>query len=222
VSGEEIRAGTIISSADPRRTLLGLVGAAELPPEFVWQTESIRMRGSVAKLFVHTDGQHGLPQGTIAVAPSLRYLERAYDAAKYGEMSRDPYLEISTSGSHVAIHFQCAPYALRSGDWDTARPELERRALDTVASCYPGFNGSVQSVHSATPVDLEQGWGLTEGDLNHGQLILDQIFFMRPLPGWSNHRTPVDGLYLCGSSMHGGGGISGHPGRNAARAILRG
>jgi phytoene dehydrogenase-like protein len=222
VSGEEIRAGTVISSADPRRTLLGLVGAAELPPEFVWQTQSIRMRGSVAKLFVHTDGQHGLPQGTIAVAPSLRYLERAYDAAKYGEMSRDPYLEISTSGSHVAIHFQCAPYALRSGDWDTARPELERRALDTVASCYPGFNGSVQSVHSATPVDLEQGWGLTEGDLNHGQLILDQIFFMRPLPGWSNHRTPVDGLYLCGSGMHGGGGISGHPGRNAARAILRG
>jgi phytoene dehydrogenase-like protein len=212
----------VVSSADPRRTLLGLVGAPELPPEFVWQTQSIRMRGSVAKLFVHTDGQHGLPTGTIAVAPTLRYLERAYDAAKYGEMSQHPYLEITTSGSHVAIHFQCAPYALRGSDWETARPELERRAIDTVAACYPAFKGSVQSVQSVTPVDLEQAWGLTEGDLNHGQLILDQIFFMRPLPGWSNHRTPVDGLWLCGSGGHGGGGISGHPGRNAARAILRG
>ena len=221
-SGEEIHAGTVVSSADPRRTLLGLVGAPELPPEFVWQTQSISMRGSVAKVFVRTDGQHGLPAGTIAVAPTLRYLERAYDAAKYGEMSQQPYLEVTTSGSQVAIHFQCAPYALRHGNWDAARPELERRALDALAACYPGFKGSVQSVQSVTPVDLEQAWGLTEGDLNHGQLILDQIFFMRPLPGWSNHHTPVDGLWLCGSGGHGGGGISGHPGRNAARAILRG
>lgn len=221
-SGEVIEADTVVSSADPQRTLLGLVGAPELPPEFVWQTQSIRMRGSVAKLFVQTDGQHGLPAGTIAVAPTLRYLERAYDAAKYGEMSQHPYLEVTTSGSHVAIHFQCAPYALRQGDWESARPELERRALETIASCYPGFTGSVQSVQSVTPVDLERAWGLTGGDLNHGQLILDQILFMRPLPGWSNHRTPVDGLWLCGSGGHGGGGISGHPGRNAARAILRG
>jgi MFS family permease len=92
--------------------------------------------------------------------------------------------------------------------------------LATIALYYPTFKGSVQSLQSVTPVDLEQAWGLTEGDLNHGQLILDQIFFMRPLPGWSNHRTPIDGLHLCGSGMHGGGGVSGHPGRNAARAIL--
>jgi len=220
-SGDVIKAGTIVSSADPRRTLLGLVGAPELPPEFVWQTQSIRMRGSVAKLFVQTDGRHGLPDGTVAVAPTLRYLERAYDAAKYGELSQNPYLEITTSGAQVAIHFQCAPYALRSGEWEAARPELERRALETIALYFPAFKGSVQSLQSVTPVDLEQAWGLTEGDLNHGQLILDQIFFMRPLPGWSNHRTPIDGLHLCGSGMHGGGGISGHPGRNAARAILK-
>lgn len=222
VSGEVIKAGVVVSSADPRRTLLGLVGAPELPPEFVWQTQSIRMRGSVAKVFAQTDGRHGLPDGTIAVAPTLRYLERAYDAAKYGEMSQHPYLEITTSGTQVAIHFQCAPYALRNGDWEAARPELERRALDTIALYYPQFKASVQSLQSVTPVDLEQAWGLTEGDLNHGQLILDQIFFMRPLPGWSNHRTPIDGLHLCGSGLHGGGGISGHPGRNAARAILKG
>jgi phytoene dehydrogenase-like protein len=221
-SGELIKAATVVSAADPRRTLLGLVGAPELPPEFVWQTQSIRMRGSVAKIFVETDGHHGLPEGTLAVAPSLRYLERAYDAAKYGEMSREPYLEVTSAGASVAIHFQCAPYALRGSDWETARPVLEQRALDTLARHYPTFKGSVQSVQSVTPIDLEQGWGLTEGDLNHGQLILDQIFFMRPLPGWSNHRSPIDGLYLCGSGVHGGGGISGHPGRNAARAILKG
>jgi len=220
-SGEEIKASTVVSSADPRRTLLGLVGAPELPPEFVWQTQSIRMRGSVAKLFVQTDGHHGLPEGTVAIAPTLKYLERAYDSTKYGEMSRNPYLEVTTSGSGVAIHFQFATYALRHADWDASRPELEKRAIDTLALHFPAFRGSVQSVQSVTPVDLEQSWGLTEGDLNHGQLILDQIFFMRPLPGWSNHRTPIDGLYLCGSGLHGGGGISGTPGRNAARVLLK-
>jgi phytoene dehydrogenase-like protein len=219
-SGEVIQAATVMASTDPRRTLLGLVGAPELPPEFVWQAQSIRMRGSVAKVFVETDGRHGLPEGTIAVAPTLRYLERAYDAAKYGEMSQEPYLEVTTSGASVAIHFQCAPYALRTGDWEATRPVLEKRALDTLALYYPAFKGSVLTLQSVTPVDLEHAWGLTEGDLNHGQLILDQIFFMRPLPGWSNHRSPIDGLYLCGSGMHGGGGISGHAGRNAARALL--
>jgi phytoene dehydrogenase-like protein len=221
-SGEVLKAATVVSSADPRRTLLGLVGAPELPPEFVWQTQSIRMRGSVAKLFVQTDGGHGLPEGTIAVAPSLRYLERAYDASKYGEMSQNPYLEVTTSGADVAIHFQFAPFALRNGDWNMLRPELEKRALDTLAFCYPSFASSVRALQSVTPLDLEQAWGLTEGDLSHGQLILDQIFFMRPLPGWSNHRTPIDVLHLCGSGGHGGGGISGTPGRNAARTLLKG
>jgi phytoene dehydrogenase-like protein len=221
-SGEEIKAATVVSSADPRRTLLGLVGAPELPPEFVWQAQSIRMRGSVAKLFVQTDGRHGLPDGTVAIAPTLKYLERAYDSTKYGELSQHPYLEVTTSGTDVAVHLQFATYALRGADWNSMRLELEKRALDTLALHFPSFKGSVQAVQAVTPVDLEQSWGLTEGDLNHGQLILDQIFFMRPLPGWSNHRTPIDGLHLCGSGVHGGGGISGTPGRNAARALLRG
>ncbi len=221
-SGEEIKASTVVSEADPRRTLLGLVGAPELPPEFVWQTQSIRMRGSVAKLIVRTDGRHGLPDGTVAIAPTLRYLERAYDSTKYGEMSQDPYLEVTTSGADVMVHFQFATYALRNTDWGSMRAELEKRAIDTLTLHFPAFKGSIQSVQSITPVDLERSWGLTEGDLNHGQLILDQIFFMRPLPGWSNHRTPIDGLYLCGSGLHGGGGISGTPGRNAARLLLKG
>jgi phytoene dehydrogenase-like protein len=220
-NGEEISAPIIVSGADPRRTLLGLVGAPELPPEFVWQAQSIKMRGSVAKLHVRTEGGHGLPEGTLVIAPTLKYLERAYDAAKYGEMSREPYLEITTSGDVVSIHFQFAPYLLRQGDWDEGRAMLESLAIDTVAARFPGFRERVREVQSITPLDLERTWSLTEGDLNHGQLILDQLLFMRPMPGWSDHRTPVDGLFLCGSGVHGGGGLSGASGRNAARAVLK-
>jgi len=220
-SGEEILAPAVVSDADPRHTLLGLVGAPELPPEFVWQAQSIRMRGSVAKVHVLTDGAHGLPQDTIVIAPTLKYVERAYDAAKYGEISTQPCLEVTTTGSVVSIHFQFAPYALRQGDWLGARETVERLAVQTVAEHFPAFGSRVREVRSITPLDLEHTWGLTEGDLNHGQLILDQLFFMRPIPGWSDHRTPVDGLYLCGSGVHGGGGISGVSGRNAARRILQ-
>jgi len=219
--GEEIEATVVVSAADPRSTLLGLVGAPELPPEFVWQTQSIRMRGSVAKVHLLTDGRHGLSEGTLVVAPTLRYLEQAYDAAKYGEISAQPYLEVTTAGTVVSIHFQFAPYQLRGSEWAAARATLEQRAIDTLAAHCPGLRGSLREVRSITPLDLEQDWALTEGDLNHGQPILDQVFFMRPLPGWSDHRTPVDGLYLCGSGVHGGGGVSGASGRNAARAILK-
>jgi phytoene dehydrogenase-like protein len=219
-SGEEILAPQVVSAADPRRTLLGLVGAPQLPPDYVWQAQSIRLRGSVAKVHLLTDGRHGLPTGTLVVAPSLRYLERAYDASKYGEISEQPYLEVTTAGASVAIHFQFAAYALRAGDWQAARATLVQRAIDTLATCCPALRHGIREVHSITPVDLEARWGLTEGDLNHGQLILDQALFMRPMPGWSDHRTPVDELYLCGSGVHGGGGISGTSGRNAARVVL--
>jgi phytoene dehydrogenase-like protein len=219
-SGEEIVAPSAISAADPRHTLLDLVGAPELPPEFVWHTQSIKMRGSVAKVHLLTDGNHGLPKGTLVVAPSIRYLERAYDAAKYGEMSTEPYLEGTAEGRVVSLHFQFAPYALREGDWGQERAVLERCAIDTAAGVFPQLKSSIREVRSLTPLDLEQTYGLTEGDLNHGQLMLDQMFFMRPLPGWSNHRTPIDGLYLGGSGVHGGGGISGAAGRNAARAMI--
>ena len=220
-NGEEIRAQVVVSAADPRHTLLGLVGPEELPPEFVWNARSIRMRGSVAKVHALTDGSHGLPEGTVVIAPTLKYLERAYDASKYGEISTQPYLEVTTSGKIVSIHFQFAPYKLRQGDWDSARAIVERTAIETLGARFPKLSASVQQVKSIAPPDLEQGWGLTEGDLNHGQLILDQLFFMRPLPGWSNGNTPLDGLFLCGSGVHGGGGISGAAGRNAARQILR-
>jgi phytoene dehydrogenase-like protein len=220
-SGEEIPASTVVSGADPRHSLLDLVGAPELPPEFVWAAQSIKMRGAVAKVHLLTDGNHGLPKGTLVVAPSIRYAERAYDAAKYGEMSTDPYLEITTAGPVVSIHFQFAPYALRQSDWGQERAVLERCAIDTAAKAAPQLKSSIREVKSLTPVDLEKTYGLTEGDMNHGQLILDQMFFMRPIPGWSNHKTPIDGFFLCGNGIHGGGGLSGASGRNAARAVLK-
>ena len=220
-NGEEITATTVVSAADPRHTLLDLVGAPELPPEFVWATQSIKMRGAVAKVHLLTDGNHGLPKGTLVIAPTVRYAERAYDAAKYGEMSKAPYLEITTSGRVVSLHVQFAPYTLRQGDWEQLRPVLERSAIDTAATAFPQLKASIRETKSLTPLDLEKTYGLTEGDMNHGQLILDQMFFMRPIPGWSNHKTPIDGLYLCGNGIHGGAGISGASGRNAARAILK-
>ena len=220
-NGDEIKAEVIFSATDPRNTLLNLVGAVQLPPEFVWQVQSIKMRGSVAKIHCLTDGGHGLPAGTLCIAPSIKYIERAYDAAKYGEMSTKPYLEITSAGNVVSIHFQFAPYSLRNGDWASLRSPLETRAIDTVSEYFPQFRASIQQIKSITPKDLESIYGLTEGDLNHGQLILDQIFFMRPLPGYSNHKTPIDGLYLCGNGIHGGGGISGASGRNAAKLALK-
>ncbi|MDP1545241.1 MAG: NAD(P)/FAD-dependent oxidoreductase [Anaerolineales bacterium] len=218
-TGEEISAETILSSADPKHTLLNLVGAQDLPPEFVWHTQSIKMRGSVAKVHLQTNGEHGIPAGTIVLAPSIKYLERAYDAAKYGEISEKPYLEVTTSGSTVSIHFQFAPYALKSGKWNVESGTVEKLALDSLAEYFPNLKSSIVNRKLITPKDLEETYGLTEGDLNHGQLLLDQFLFMRPIPGWSNHKTPIDNLYLCGSGVHGGGGVSGASGRNVVKVL---
>ncbi|NWF64624.1 MAG: NAD(P)/FAD-dependent oxidoreductase [Chloroflexi bacterium] len=241
-NGEEISANVILSAADPKHTLLKLVGPRELPPEFVWHTQSIKMRGSVAKIHLllddvgtglapvhaqgrpHTPSGHigspqQLPQPTIVLAPSIKYLEKAYDAAKYGEISEKPYLEITTSGNTVSIHFQFAPYNLKNGSWNMENGRVEKLAIDTLAEYFPNLKSSIVNRKLITPLDLEQTYGLTEGDLNHGQLMLDQFLFMRPIPGWSNHKTPIDNLYLCGSGVHGGGGVSGAAGRNAANAL---
>jgi phytoene dehydrogenase-like protein len=218
-NGEEILANQILSSADLKHTLLKLVGPRELPPEFVWHTQSIKMRGSVAKVHLLTDGNHGIPEGTLVVAPSIKYLERAYDASKYGEISEKPYLEVTTSGNTVSIHFQFAPYALKKGSWQVEGSKVQKLAIETLAEFFPNLQSRITNYHVITPKDLEDTYGLTEGDLNHGQLMLDQFLFMRPIPGWSNHKTPIDNLYLCGSGVHGGGGVSGAAGRNAAKSL---
>jgi phytoene dehydrogenase-like protein len=227
-NGEEISANAILSSADPKHTLLQLVGPRELPPEFVWHAQSIKLRGSVAKVHLYTDGKHGIPEGTVILAPSIKYLERAYDAAKYGEISEQPYLEITTTGNLVSIHFQYAPYQLKSSEWKVERENVKKLAINSLSEHFPnlssltlapGASAGVSNSHVITPQDLETTYRLTEGDINHGQLMLDQFLFMRPMPGWSNHKTPIDNLYLCGSGVHGGGGISGAAGRNVVRVL---
>jgi phytoene dehydrogenase-like protein len=223
VNGDEIAAQTILSAADPKRTFLSLVGPMELPPTFVWKVQSIKMRGSVAKVHLGVDS---LPDGmtpftTYVVAPSLRYLEKAYDAAKYGEISEKPYLEVTTTENVISVHFQFAPHELKDGDWQVERKQVENLAIDALTEHFPNLKSSIVNRKSLTPLDLEETYSLTEGDLNHGQIMLDQFLFMRPIPGWSNHKTPIDGLYLCGSGVHAGGGISGASGRNAAKQILK-
>ncbi|MBK8418253.1 NAD(P)/FAD-dependent oxidoreductase [Candidatus Villigracilis saccharophilus] len=217
--GEEISASNVISAADPKHTFLSLVGAMELPPEFVWNVQSIKMRGSVAKVHLLTDGKHGIPAGTVALAPSIKYLEKAYDAAKYHSISEKPYLEVTTSGKVVSIHFQFAAYKLNESSWNVEGLKVEKLAIDTLAEYFPNLKASIKNTKTLTPQDFETIYGLTEGDLNHGQIMLDQFMFMRPIPGWSNHKTPIDNLYLCGSGVHGGGGISGASGRNVVKMV---
>src|SRR5690606_12538738 len=134
-------------------------------------------------------------------------------------ISEKPYLEITTSENTASIHFQFAPYNLKHGTWNMEHENVEKLTIDTLSEYFPSLKSQVSNVKTITPLDLEQTYGLTEGDINHGQLMLDQFLFMRPIPGWSNHKTPIDNLYLCGSGVHGGGGISGAPGRNVIRVL---
>ena len=222
-NGDEIAAKIILSAADPKRTFLSLVGPMELPPTFVWNVQSIKMRGSVAKVHL---GVESLPDGmqpftTYVVAPSLRYLEKAYDAAKYGEISEKPYLEVTTTENVISVHFQFAPYKLKGKDWQVERKQVKSLAIDALTEHFHNLKSKVKSLKTLTPLDLEDTYSLSEGDLNHGQIMLDQFLFMRPIPGWSNHKTPIEGLYLCGSGVHAGGGISGASGRNAARVVKK-
>jgi phytoene dehydrogenase-like protein len=177
------------------------------------------MRGSVAKVHLLTDGNHGVPEGTVGLAPSIKYLEKAYDAAKYGEISEKPYLEVTTSDNVVSIHFQFAPYQLKNNSWQVEGSKVEKLAIDTLSEYFPNLKSSIVNLKTITPKDLEETYGLTEGDINHGQPMLDQFLFMRPIPGWSNHKTPIDNLYLCGSGVHGGGGVSGVSGRNVVKVL---
>ncbi len=237
-NGDELRARRVVSALDPKRTFLQLVGPLELDPHFVHAVHCIKMRGSFAK--VHF-ALNGLPHfsaapdtaalgGTIVIAPSLRYLERAYDAAKYGGLSEQPYLEITLpslndpslapAGQHVmSVHMQYAAYRGENEDW---RSEIVRRVIETLSVYAPDLQSLISHSHVLTPHDLEREYGLTEGNLHHGELMLDQFLFMRPVPGWAQYRTPIDGLWLCGPGTHPGGGVSGLPARNAAREILRG
>ena len=239
-TGEEIATRVVASSADPHVTFLRLLDPALLPDDFVASIRNYRFRGAAAKVNLaldalprftaRPDGDAHL-RGAISISPSVDYLERAYDEAKYGAFSRRPYIDIvipslsdstvAPPGKHVMSCFvQYAPYHLASGAWDDQREALGDTVIETIAEYAPNIREIVLHRQVVTPLDLEREWSLTEGNIFQGELSPDQLFFMRPVPGWAQHRTPIRGLYLCGAATHPGGGIMGAPGRNAARRIL--
>ena len=240
-NGNEIDARTVVSNADPKRTLLGLVDAQYLEPSFLQKLQHYRMNGTAAKANLALGG---LPKfkganddttvlaGRIQVSPDIDYLERAFDASKYGEFSQHPYLEatvptlwdesLAPAGKHVmSIYMQYAPFHLRNADWDSQRDALGDVVVKTFAEYAPDLPGLVEAAEVITPKDLEQTYGLTGGHIFHGELALDQLFTMRLLLNWAQYRTPIKNLYLCGSGTHPGIGLTGGSGANAAREILK-
>jgi phytoene dehydrogenase-like protein len=223
--GEEIATSLVVSGVDPKRTLLGLVDPGWLDPELVHAVRHIKCRGVVARATLTLAQAPGFT--ALAVAPSLEYLERAYDDAKYGRVSRRPYLEARLrdgGNAHptVEVHAQYAPYALAEGEWNDAR----RRALgdsvvDVLSEHVPRLREMVMRRVVELPGDLEGTRGYPEGNAYHGEMTLDQVLFMRPVPQAARYHTPIRGLYLCGPGTHPGGGIPGASGANAARVILR-
>ncbi len=241
-TGEQITARHIVSNADPRRTFLDLVGPSRLDPSFTRAVRSIKFRGAVGKVHLAVDALPNftaLPgdgphlRGLISISPSLGYLEQAYDDAKYGSVSHKPYLEIvipsltdaslAPPGQHLlSIFVQYAPYHLDGDGWNgDRRDRLGDLVIETLAEYAPNIGHAVLRRHILTPVDLEERFDLSEGNIHHGEPTLDQLYFMRPVPGWARYRTPVENLYLCGAGTHPGGGITGIPGLNAAREMLR-
>lgn len=239
-SGDEIGATQVMSTVDPRRTMLGMVEPTELAPEYVRAVQNMRFRGVSAKVnlalgelprFSGVTGDDSL-QGVISLSPDLDYLERAYDDAKHGRVSSRPYLEaviptlhdasLAPPGRHVmSVWVQYAPYRMQ-GQWDAnAREALGNRVVECLAEQAPNLPSAILHRQVLTPMDLSERYGVTEGSLYHGEMGLDQILFMRPVPGWGHHRTPVDQLFLGGSGTHPGGGIVGGAGRLAAREMLR-
>jgi len=241
-NGDEIETRVVVSNADPKRTMLGLVEPQHLQPSFLQKLLHYRMNGTVAKInlalgglptFKGVDGDVSARlSGRIQISPEIDYLERAFDAAKYGEFSQHPYIEamiptlwdgsLAPTGKHVmSIYMQYAPYKLRHADWDSQREALGDTVVKTLAEYAPELPSLIEAREVITPKDLEQTYGLTGGHIFHGELALDQLFTMRPLLDWAQYRTPIKGLYLCGSGTHPGTGLNGMSGANSAREIVK-
>jgi len=241
-NGDEIAARAVVSSVDPHRTFLGLVGEDQLDEEFTAQIRRYKLRGSSGKVNLALDrlpefscrpGDGPHLQGDVAIAPGIDYLERAYDQAKYGDFSERPYINVvfpslsdpsvAPPGKHVMSCFvQYAPYAIKEGPeyWPQRRDAFGDAVVDTLAEYCPTLKDSILYRQVLTPWDLEQEFGLTEGNIFHGELSLEQLMFFRPAAGWARYRTPIRRLWACGSGTHPGGGIMGAPGQLAAKALL--
>jgi phytoene dehydrogenase-like protein len=236
--GETIQADCIISAVDPQTTFMKLVGPRLLPTRFLQHLSHIKYRGSTARLHLALEAlpafngidDSELLRGAIQIGPNMNYLQRAYDPVKYGRFSERPYLDfripslndpsLAPNGQHtMSITIKYAPYQLRNSSWTAEGARLEAVALDTLAAYSPNIKDLIRHNRLLTPADLESGYNLPEGSLYHGEMTLDQFFHMRPVPGWANYAAPIANLYLCGPGTHPGGGITGLPGRNAAREI---
>jgi phytoene dehydrogenase-like protein len=240
-TGEEINATAVVSNADPKRTLLKLTDPTHLSPDFVQKLQHYRGNGTVAKVNLALsalptftalkDKDAGALKGRLHIGHEIDYLERAFDESKYGNFSRQPYLEaaipsltdptLAPDGKHVmSIYMQYAPYKLK-GDWESQRSSLGQTVVQTLAEYAPNLPELILTHQIITPLDLEEVYGLTGGQIFHGDLALDQFFTMRPLLDWAHYRTPIANLYLCGSGTHPGAGLTGGSGANAAREISK-
>ena len=241
-NGDEIYADVISSSVDPRLTFIKFIEESALPTEFLEDVRRYKFRGSSGKVNIALDalpdfkclpGPGAHLRGAISISPSVEYMERAYDDAKYGNFSRHPYIDmvipsltdpsVAPPGKHVMSCFvQYAPYKLRAGlNWDDQREAFGNAVIDTIAEYAPNFKNIILNKQVLTPLDLERDFGLSEGNIFQGELSLEQLFFLRPVPGYAQFRTPIKNLYMCGSATHPGGGIMGAPGRLAALEILK-
>jgi phytoene dehydrogenase-like protein len=240
-SGEELRASTVLSNADPKRTFLGLVDAGDVPEGYRAAIRAIRMAGPCAKVNMALSEEPrwtGMPadadpnrRSLATLVPTLEAAERMYDTAKWGEIPRELWVDcvvasnvdptLAPEGTHVMTCFvQYVPYAIREGSWDEARDLLGEQVSGTIGRYAPNVPDAITAMQVLTPLDLERTYGLTEGNIFHGDLNIEQLFFMRPVPGWANFRTPIRGLYLCGAGVHPGGGVTGAPGYAASHKVL--
>jgi phytoene dehydrogenase-like protein len=241
-TGDEIATRVVASNLDPRRTFLQTMDPADLPSDFLDGIRKFRSEGTSLKMNLALTGLpdfkafSGAPgpqhRATMHICPSVEYIERAWDDAKYGRPSHAPLIEmtiptmydptLAPEGRHImGIFLQYAPYTLKGTNWDREREPYTERVLDVIEEYCPNIRSLVEHKQTLTPLDLERRFGLTGGNIFHGEMSLDQMFVLRPLAGWASYRTPVRGLYLCGSGAHPGGGVMGAPGHNAAREILR-
>ena len=236
--GRTIDASSVVSGIDPKTTY-GMCDPMTLPAEVRWRARCYRTAGTLAKVNLALSTLPVVPGAEreqlatrLRIAPDIDYVERAFDEVKYGRMSPAPYVEalipslvdptLAPQGAHVmSVYAQYAPHTLREGTWEEARPRLLDSVLGALDRAMPGIRGMVVASEVLTPADLEREWGMAGGHIHHGELALDQLFTMRPLLGWSQYRTPVDGLWLCGAGTHPGLGLTGGSGANAAREILR-
>ena len=241
-NGDEIYGDVVSSSVDPRLTFLKFIEEKMLPTEFLEDVRRYKFRGSSGKVNIALDalpdfkclpGPGAHLRGAISISPSVEYMEKAYDDAKYGNFSRRPYIDmvipsltdpsVAPPGKHVMSCFvQYAPYKLRPGlNWDDQREAFGNNVIDTIADYAPNLKSIIINKQVLTPLDLEREFGLSEGNIFQGELSLEQLFFLRPVPGYAQFRTPIKNLYMCGSATHPGGGIMGAPGRLAALEILK-